>query len=339
MKPGSLKFLICGFSIFMLALGSNSCSNDVKILAPYKDITVVYGLMDQSDSVHYFRINKAFEGLGNAYTMAAVYDSIYYPVGNIHAYIQDSSAISSSVVDTFNLDTTTAIPLGPGVFSNPKQLLYYTQSHKKPLNPNDYYNLVIINTKTGKRVTGSASLMPDVDFTSPSGFTFSKSFPISSDTSRPSRIAWQTSPGARIYQMAIRFFYREVYQSNVTIDYIDWIFAPITSSTLGGGLTLSYSFNAQGLLAVIASLPHKQGVSRTPVSVSVIFTTGSDDLNTYVQLSQPPLGINQDIPSFSDVKNGVGLYTARHIETILKQVDNGVVDSLSTEPRFITLGF
>jgi hypothetical protein len=339
MKHLCFKFLVFSFSLFTLTVISSSCDNTVKILAPYKDITVVYGLLDQSDSVHYFRINKAFEGLGNAYTMAQVYDSIYYPVGNIRAYIQDSSILSNSIVDTFNLDTTTAIALPPGVFSYPKQLLYYTQAHRKPLNQNDYYNLIIINTKTGKRITGSATPLPDINFTHPAGFLSSTSFLMSNDTAHPSSISWTTVPNARIYQMVIRFFYTETYLSVATPKSIDWIFTPITSPTLGGELTLSYSFQAQGLLTTIASLPYKEGITRTANYISVIFTTGSDDLNTYVQLSQPPLGLNQDIPSFTDLKNGIGLYTARHIETIPKLIDPGVLDSLSTEPRFIALGF
>src|SRR5580693_7557175 len=106
--------------LFLSILVCTSCNNDLKILAPYKDITVVYGLIDQNDTVHYIRINKAFEGIGNAYTMAMQYDSIYYPVGNISAVIEDSSPTTNSIVNTLKLDTTTTIPLSPGVFSYPK---------------------------------------------------------------------------------------------------------------------------------------------------------------------------------------------------------------------------
>src|SRR5580658_5249734 len=94
-------------ALALAAVVTTSCNNNLKILAPYKDVTIVYGLMDQSDPIHYFRINKAFEGAGNAYTMATNYDSIYYPIGTIHAYIEDSSTITNTIVDTFNLDTTT----------------------------------------------------------------------------------------------------------------------------------------------------------------------------------------------------------------------------------------
>ena len=87
-------------------------------------------------------------------------------------------------------------------------------------------------------------------------------------------------------------------------------------------------------------MPIINGVTRYADSFGIVFTTGTDDLNTYIQLSQPSTGINQDVPSFSDVTNGVGLYTARHIQTFYKLIDSGVLDTLSTESRFsVTLGF
>ncbi len=317
--------------IALSALLFASCSNDIKILAPYKDVTVVYGLMDQGDSIHYFRINKAFEGAGNAYTMAANYDSIYYPVANISAVLQDSDATSGKIVNSFTLDTITTIPLPAGTFPT-KQLLYYTTAGGKKLNPSDYYNIVIKNTKTGKRISGSTLLLPDLDFTSPYNFAVATTLNISFDPQAPTTIVWNSSVNGRIYQMTIRFNYYEVNSTNDTTRYyLDWVFAPVVSSSLAGGISLDYAFTVQGLYSLIQSeIQPKLGVTRHVDYMSVIFTTGSDDLYTYVQLSQPSLGINQDVPSFTDVKNGIGLYTSRHVLNLKKNLGTGDVDSLIT---------
>src|SRR5437764_4127391 len=37
-----------------------SCSEDFTVGAPYKAITVVYGIMDVGDTAHYIRIQKAY---------------------------------------------------------------------------------------------------------------------------------------------------------------------------------------------------------------------------------------------------------------------------------------
>src|SRR5579872_6243382 len=110
----------CIIAILLLA-----CNNKLNILLPYKDITVVYGLLDQSDSVHYIRINKAFEGNGNAQVMAQQYDSINYPPGTLSVSLQDYN--NGTLVRTIKLDTTYSIPVSPGVFSYPKQVEYYTK--------------------------------------------------------------------------------------------------------------------------------------------------------------------------------------------------------------------
>jgi hypothetical protein len=317
-----------------------SCKNSLNIQAPYKDITVVYGLIDQNDPIHYFRINKAFEGLGDAYTMASQFDSIYYlPTSSITAVLEDSSITTNTIVKTYTLDTTTAVPLGAGTFSYPKQILYYTNA---VLNPNDYYNLVITNNKTGKTLRGSTALLSDVSFVQYSPAT--SPFYLGSNPF-PSQVEWNSSLNGRIYQMSLLFYYdnqvgsgSRVLQAPLTL-----VFAPQTSSTLAGGDLMTCNVSAQQLFTLItSSLQYIPGVSRYADSLGIIFTSGTDDLNTYIQLSQPPTGINQDIPSFSDVSNGVGLYTARHVQTFYDQMDGVTLDSiqgLNAEQRFINLGF
>src|ERR1700722_3574820 len=145
-------------SILGLALaviGFTGCSNNLNVNAPYKDITVVYGLLDQNDTTHYIRINKAFLGQGNANTMAQVYDSINYPAGALTVSLQDYDP-NGDPPTNLPLSTTMNIPVSPGVLSYPNQIEYYT---KAALNPNDLFKLVITNNQTGKVVTGSTYLL------------------------------------------------------------------------------------------------------------------------------------------------------------------------------------
>jgi len=311
----------------------SSCKNSLNVQSPYKDETIVYGLLDQNDPIHYIRINKGFEGNGNAYVMAKQYDSLYYPANNIKAILEDSNPITNVIVKIDSLDTTTTIPLNPGIFSYPKQLLYYTNAN---LNPDDYYNVTIVNTKTGKRITGSTALIPDITLSE----SYGKVFPFSFDTAAPTVIPWLTAPNVRIYQLTIRFYYDEVLNNKTTSKSLDWIFAPLTSPNLSGMVGLKYTFTGQGLCTfILNSISDEEGVKRYVDSVGIIFTSGTDDLNTYVQLSQPPTGINQDVPAFSDLKNGIGLFTARHIQTSYKQVDGAVIDTLAYGPAYAKLNF
>jgi len=332
-----MKFKILIALTVFSAVVFNSCKNNLNVQAPYKDITVVYGLLDQNDPIHYIRINKAFEGVGNAYAMAQQFDSIYYlPTSLISAVLVDSNTTTNTVVN-IPLDTTTGIPLGAGTFSYPKQILYQTNA---VLNPADYYNLVITNTKTGKTVRGSTTLLQDVNFTG--GINSHSTTLYLGNNTNATGINWTSSPNGRIYQMSLLFYYDNQVGSGPRVLQapLQLVFAQQTASTISGGDNMNYNLSAQQLYAlIISSIQPINGITRYADSLGIIFTSGTDDLNTYIQLSQPPTGINQDVPSFTDVTNAVGLYTARHIQTFYKKCDSGVLDTLTTEQRFLNLGF
>ena len=55
-----------------------SCKNTLEVNAPWKETTVVYGLLNVHDTVQYIKINKAFLGNGNEMSFAKVADSINY---------------------------------------------------------------------------------------------------------------------------------------------------------------------------------------------------------------------------------------------------------------------
>ena len=57
-----------------------ACSNEFTLTEKWKDIPVVYGFLDQKDTAHYVRVEKAFlDPLTSALTIAKNFpDSLYY---------------------------------------------------------------------------------------------------------------------------------------------------------------------------------------------------------------------------------------------------------------------
>jgi len=66
------------FLLLFLLLILSACNDDFPINSEWKDITIVYGLLNASDTVQYIKINKAFLGEGDVYAMAREADSIQY---------------------------------------------------------------------------------------------------------------------------------------------------------------------------------------------------------------------------------------------------------------------
>src|SRR5437899_1932520 len=66
--------------IAIIVFALSACKQDFDITASYKEVPLVYGLLNQQDSanIHFVRIQKAFLLQGSAYTAAGNPDSIYY---------------------------------------------------------------------------------------------------------------------------------------------------------------------------------------------------------------------------------------------------------------------
>ena len=100
-----ISFFVFSFiSIFIFY----SCKTDFDVNAKWKDITVVYGLLNQNDSLHLIKVNKAFLGSEDAYIMAKHSDSINYS----NASVSLEQWKNNSLVKTIILNPTTQENLG-----------------------------------------------------------------------------------------------------------------------------------------------------------------------------------------------------------------------------------
>lgn len=74
-----LKSIVPIFSVFLLAVSAIfSCKNEVKVNANWKEIIVVYGLLDPIDTVQFIRVEKAFlDEKTGALEIAKIADSLY----------------------------------------------------------------------------------------------------------------------------------------------------------------------------------------------------------------------------------------------------------------------
>ncbi|MFI5206056.1 MAG: hypothetical protein ACHQVK_03875, partial [Candidatus Paceibacterales bacterium] len=271
----------------------------------------VYGLLNQSDTAQYIKINKAFLGPGNALQMAQVFDSITY--GN-QITVQLEQWKSGSKVTTITLSKDSSIAKPAGIFSYPKQILYKT---KAALDEASQYNLVITNNATHNIITGSTQMI--------SSFPISKPFSASinfTNTVNPFVIEWQSAVNGKIYGLTLRFHYLEEDKTTavVTPKYIDWVFGNQTSLSTLGGETMSVDFMGEAFYQYLQyKIPVDGNVKRyLPTSgshIDFIFSVGTSDLNTYILVSQPSTGIIQEKPQYTNLKNGFGLFSSRYTQT------------------------
>ena len=150
--------LACVTAVLMTA-----CSKDFNSNAPYRDATVVYGIINAADNVQYVKIYKGFLTSDNAYEAAQIYDSLYY-FDKITVELEEYS--NGRKISSHLLDTTTAIPRDlNGDMSAPKQLLYVISDS---INPANTYKLVITNKETGRVVTAETTIVGETMINKPS---------------------------------------------------------------------------------------------------------------------------------------------------------------------------
>ena len=307
-------------SAYFLLLLINGCSTDFDVIAPYKEVIVVDGLLNAIDSVQYVKISKAFLGEGNAYVMAKQSDSINY------ADVLDvkmERIINKQVLETFNLTRSEFNNKDSGTFAYPFHILYTT--NHPILQDGSEYKIKVTNRQTGTTVSSQTKIVKDVTISSPlpKPSPLGDSIDLATAGNSPSYVIFAPGANSKIFDLIIRFHYREIDPSGVSTEHsIDWNFSDRNSTITP--LTINYKFFKYELFFVIGSnIPDKQGYVRRIDSLSngkrpyeFILIQGTEDLQTYYQLQQPSTGIVQELPIFSTVENGLGLFTSRIVHSI-----------------------
>ena len=153
-----------------------ACSEEIDLSPDGKETAIVYALLDQVDSIHYVRINRAFYGGSNALEIAQIPDSNYFK--QVEAYIYEVK--NGDTIRTWKLrDTLLNNKDANGVFFAPQQKLYYFKTEKlNPLQAINNVNYVLNVSLENKRfnVTGKTSLIRNAKIGNPASDGNSFSF-------------------------------------------------------------------------------------------------------------------------------------------------------------------
>jgi hypothetical protein len=304
-----------------------SCETDFDITSEWKDITVVYGLIDQTDSVHLIKINKAFLGPGNALQYATVEDSSSYG-NNLEVKLVEKR--NGSLYDIF-FDTTTMYQKDSGLFYYPHQVLYKSNAH---LYPDAEYELNIRNKITGKVISAKTQLIDTVfDISYPPSGQSKIEFKRSLTSER--NFLWTSVANGRRYQITVRFFFKESSASGDTIRSVEWVQSPEKSDNALGGEDMKSSYkNEQFFTTCINNIPYidpnieNTVIHRQALRVDFIFTIIGDDINTYMEVNEPSNGVLQDKPEFTNITNGIGIFSCRTKRTRSKKLSDNTRNDL-----------
>ena len=87
--------------LFMTTIFLWSCETEFEVNAPWKDATIVYGLLEANKDTQYVKVYRAFLGEEDALIMASDPDSIYYSSENVEMRINEyvpSGALNKTII-------------------------------------------------------------------------------------------------------------------------------------------------------------------------------------------------------------------------------------------------
>ena len=319
------------------------CSTDVELNAPYKSTTIVYGLLDPVADTQWVKINKTFLGDGNNLDYALVRDSSEYDWSEFkNLYVQE--ILNGEVVQQFDLQEKEITNKDiAGIFYGPAQTVYYFVKGSA-LNQNaqyrivvDFYNRQDVEATTDIVAQGSVNFF---GLYQNQGTTLKMA-----ETSGPSSFNWKSvtlqftpTETAPFYEVSLRTYYTEKKWSDAThttlvsstSKYFDYT---IGTYTLDDRLTsgrIPVEINGQSFFSYFGSQLNsgdeysyeigKYNPDALPEAATETFdlmiNVGGTELYTYYQVNSPVTGIVQERPTYTNVSNGLGLFSSRSISKV-----------------------
>ncbi len=331
-------------AIVLLGCLLQGCKNDLELNAPYKDIPIVYAVLNPSDSLQIIRINKAFLGEADANVMAKVADSVNYQPNEIEVKLLHSSG-NTPIVFTESVITTEA-----GAFSTTQRIYVAVTKvgSATELKTSGIYTLQIKNTRSGAVFTAKAAPLsaPPVSGYAPFIPPYypvdkSKYDPYNNggtvyiDYSKMAQnypIRYATNEG-KIYNLTLRFHFYEVPEGTKDTAWrsVDLVYNNQTNAA--NSTLLSVTAKGSDIMAGLGLALNKlsiepKGYIRRMYKVQYIVMASTQEYLDYLEYSKSGFSISSEKPLYSnfDSKAAYGIFTFRNTLTVDKEMAYPYVD-------------
>lgn len=362
----SMKLLLTALGI-TIVLGLHSCSEDFTVSAPYRQISVVAGILDRADTAHYIRIQKAFmDENKSAINMSKEPDSSFYSNLTVKLYQYDSA--QTKVMDSvalyrvdMNNEGDVYKKLDPindqQFFSSPNYAYKFTNAGwTKPhvLSPRHWYKMVITNNKDYFSDTSDYVGIVNSDSNRVfDGFylpdfaqaQLTISFARTTQTSRYRLFAFMPRNG-RVAEGYIRFHYVEknIATNTSSRKQVDYAFDREEAVTKGGVSFELTTLNSNIYGFLVSSIgPAPDNVERYLDSCDIYMYAAGPELFYYNSINQGQTGglTGDNIqPNYTNFKsnNVIGVLGSRGMRIYRNAaIEKATIDSLMINPSTVPL--
>jgi hypothetical protein len=306
-----------------------SCKPTFSTTGPWRDTTIVYGLLDYNDTAHYIRIYKGYLDANiNAYTQAKIPDSIYYAPGTITATLYQIDTNTGNILATLPLSRVDGnlegFVMDTGTFATSPNILYKT---KHALADGATYKLVIVDNKSKKTVYAQANLVGSLVTVVPGPYATALNFFPHGKTT----LVWNNDANAAIYDLYLTLNYKEMMNGDTTLHSVIW---NVLTNYQPQSSQPTYTLNGESFYDILANKlsAAPTGMTRQYVGTDFEMIAGGTALYTYYLATLANSGITQGqaVKGYTNIHNGVGLFSSRDTRVIKNlKVSKSVQDSLA----------
>jgi len=312
-----IKSFYLVLSAFFLMLTFYSCETEVDLFSDYEDVAVVYALLDQGDSVQYFRINPTFIGEGDARKLAGDTSLTNYNKNDLEVRLYDLELGEDFF---YQAEETMEKLNSDGIFDENIRMFklstpVYDSSNgwvvNKIIQPNRTYRLEIKNNVSKKTYTSEIEV-GDIN-------ELIMSLP-SSNPRRPS--SWlkfhtgtQYNPytfkflpinGADRYRLSMIFYH---FLGNDSLNLDSSIFNLGEVIKEPNASSISFDFDGEEFYSILNN-KLDLATNRTGEYVDIVISALGTDLNNYIEVSNvSSTGLSQERPEYSNIENGLGVFS------------------------------
>lgn len=326
------------FASLLVGVLLTACSNDFEVNAKWKDIPVVYGLLDLADSAHYIRVERAFlDPKADALELAKNPDSIYYE----NAIVTLERLSNNQIFTLTKVDGNTwGHPREDGVFATAPNWLYRIDSAALLLKAGEKIRLHIDRGNGLPDVTSQTVIVAPSVLLSPSGTNSTLNF-----TSKTTDISWKAADSAFIFDANLYVNYAEYVvgdPANITYHSIKWPWAKgLRRESNNNSFTVEKD-GTEFFDLIKNNIPVDQNKKRIFQGIDLELISGGQYLENYVSVTLANTGITSsgEIPTYTNMSEGLGIFDA--VNKFWRYnigLDNKSRDSLKMGYRTANLNF
>lgn len=300
----SLKSIGKYFLLIFLSL-CISCEEDLDIAA-WKEIPVVYGIINIKDTTQYVRINRTYLSSDDPYPYTQVNDSVNYPF--------DAFEVSLEEYKNGNLlgDPIYYEPIDrqkePGMFSNESNCVYKLNI---PIDSENEYILRVTDRQSGQEVWGKAGVLGGV--TIEEAFYWERAFyRVNYYAERLPNYQGSLDPYDHEHYI-VRFLYWEYEGGNTYYKYVDWVpgFNPLKE--VHDDDTTHQLFDAY-FEYLSEQIPLDPTIKRRARGVDYMLGLPGPELQNFIQVYEQPTNPHF-FPDYSNMHEGFGIFGSKYYYT------------------------